>query len=138
MRKRILYKIIIIASLMGLIISSYLTYVHYANQNVICTSSDVKKCNEVLDSPYATLFFDIPNSFIGAVGFFMLLILSYLSIKEKDVKNLILTLSTIALIFVFYFAYLVFFVINSFCIWCFTSWIMIVIIFICSLLLKKI
>lgn len=137
MRKRILYKIIIIASLIGLIISSYLTYVHYANHDVVCTSNDIKKCNEILDSSYSTLIFNIPNALIGAVGFFMLLILGYLGIKERNVKNLILIFSSIALVFIFYFAYLVFFVIKSFCIWCFTTWILIIIIFVCSLFIKK-
>ena len=137
--KKNLYKIIIFASLMGLIISSYLTYNYYADKSVVCVSDEHEKiCDNVLKGPYTVLLFNIPNSVIGISGFFILFVLGYLGLKGKRIKNLMLILSSAALVFVLYLAYLVLFVIKSFCICCFTAWILIIIIFVCSILLKEI
>ena len=133
-----LYKIIVIASLIGLFVSSYLTYSYYAEKSVVCINKEhVNICDDVLNSSYSKLFFNIPNSLIGIFGFLLLLKLSYYGINGKDVKRLILFFSSVALLFVLYLAYLIFFVIKSACIWCFTSCSMIIIIFVCCLLIKK-
>jgi len=133
-----LYKIIIFSALLGLLISSYLTFSHYTNTSAVCiTEEHIKTCNNVLNGPYAETIFNIPNSLIGVLGFVLFLILGYLGIKEKNVRDLMLLFSSISVLFVLYLAYLVFLVIRSFCIWCFAVWILIIIIFICSIFIKK-
>ncbi|MBS3143500.1 vitamin K epoxide reductase family protein [Candidatus Woesearchaeota archaeon] len=135
--KKNLYRIIIIVALVGFIISIYLTYNHYADKNAICINNEnIKTCDNVLTGSYSELIFKIPNSLIGAFGFLTLGIFSYLGIMEKKVKNKMITLSSIGLFFVLYLVYIILFVIKSFCMWCFISWVLILIIFICSLLLK--
>ena len=133
-----LYKIIIFSALLGLLISSYLTYSHYAGTGAVCINEEhIKTCSNVLNGPYAETIFNIPNSLIGVLGFVLFLILGYLGIKEKNVRDLMLLFSSISVLFVLYLAYLVFLVIRSFCIWCFAVWILIIIIFICSIFIKK-
>lgn len=131
MRKKYLSNIILIASIIGLIISSYLTYIHYSDDEIICVMNE-NNCNNVLKGEYSSLFFNLPNTIVGMIGFSMFFALSLM----KNYKE-ILILSSIAVAFVLYLAYLVFFVINSFCIWCFSVWILILIIFACSLLKNK-
>jgi len=131
MKKRV-YLIIIIMALIGLIISSYLTYTHYNEKNVVCVSNEHSiTCDAVLNGIYSSTF-NIPNSLIGLFGFLFLLILG---LMKKD--KLLLLFSSIALVFMLYLAYLILFVIKSFCIWCFVAWIIVIIIFVCSLILKK-
>jgi|SRR3989344_107935 len=139
MVKKALYKIIFIASLLGLIISSYLAYNHYVGSSVTCVINREKSCNLVTDGVYSELLLGIPNSYLGIVGFLIFIILSYLGIKEKNVDDIILYISSIAFLFVLFLAYLIFFVINSFCIWCFATWILVSIILLCSitLMIKK-
>ena len=82
MKKRILYKIIIFTSLIGLIISSYLAYNYYAENNILCIKGQEKSCDTVLNGPYSRLFFNIPNSVMGIFGFFILFVLGYLGLKD--------------------------------------------------------
>lgn|SRR3989344_4764984 len=137
MRQKILYKIIIIASLVGLIISSYLTYNYYTKNNAICIINQEKSCDFVLNGIYSELLFDIPNSILGIIGFLIFIILCYISMNLKEMNNLIFYVSLIAFLFVLFLAYLVFFVISSFCLWCFVVWMLIIAIFICSIFLIK-
>ena len=140
MKKRNLYLTIIIASIIGLLIASYLTYNHYGNQIILCDVNGKNSCHDVLNGPYSELFFNIPNSLIGALGFLLFGSLGYLGLKDykvKEINRLLLIFSSISLIFILYLAYLIFFVIYSFCIYCFTTWILVIIIFICSILLNK-
>ena len=139
MRNR-LFLTIIIASLIGLIIASYLAYAHYNEQSFVCVIEGTISCHDVLNGPYSELFFNIPNSLIGALGFLLFGSLGYLGLKDyriKKISKLLLIFSSIAMVFILYLAYLIFFVIHSFCIYCFTSWIWVIIIFICSIFLIR-
>lgn len=138
MKKEILFKIIIFAALMGLLISSYLTYSYYSHNSVVCVLGEKSTCNNVLNSKYSSLFFGLPNSLIGGLLFLALVVLSYLGIKNKKVNKPIFYLSLAAFLFDLMLAYITFFVIDSFCIWCFATWILIIIILMCSVLLKVI
>jgi len=138
MKKKDLYRIIIIASLIGIAISSYLISVSYSDQSVVCIAGgNSASCNNVSSGPYSRIMFNIPNSVIGLAGFVIFLILGYLGTKNKKVEKIFVILSSVSLVFVLYLAYLVFIVIQSFCIWCFTSWVMVMIILMCSILLKR-
>ena len=135
MKKDKLYNIITLFALIGLLISSYLTYNHYFEQSAVCLPGQEKSCDIVLKGPYATLFFGVPNALIGMLGFGLILILSRL--KTKNAPKLIFFSSLLSALFVIYLAYLIFFVIEAFCQWCFLAWICIYTIFITSILLLK-
>ncbi len=138
MKKESLYNIIILFSLIGFLISSYLTYNHYMEQSSICIPGHEKTCDTVLKGPYATLFFGIPNALIGAFGFGLILLLTISGKKgNKKAAKRIFWLSLLAALFVIYLAYLIFFVIEAFCQWCFIAWICIYSIFIASIFLIK-
>lgn len=138
MKKVGLYNIILIFALIGFLVSTYLTYNHYMQIEAFCLPGQQAGCNTVLQGPYATLFFGIPNSLIGMFGFGLVFYLAFLGKnKKKKVEKTIFWLSLLAALFVIYLAYLVFFVIESFCFWCFIAWICIYAIFISSIFLKK-
>jgi uncharacterized membrane protein len=137
MKKKNLYKIIITASLIGILVASYLVSMIYSNNGIVCVVGDNTSCNVVSIGIYSRLIFNIPNSLIGVIGFIAFLILGYLGIKNKKVEKMFLVSSSLAMAFILYLAYLVFFILKSFCIWCFISWIIVTVVFVCSILLKK-
>lgn len=138
MKKDSLYNIILLFALIGLLVSSYLTYNHYMEQSSFCIPGQEKTCDIVLKGPYATLFFEIPNALIGALGFGLILILAIQGKKgNKKAAKRIFFFSLFAALFVIYLAYLIFFVIEAFCQWCFVAWVSIYTIFIASIFLIK-
>lgn len=138
MKKEGLYKIILIFALIGFLVSSYLTYNHYYKESTFCLPGQEKSCNIVLQGPYATLFFGIPNSLIGMFGFSLIFFLALQGKKgNKKVPKLIFWFSLAAALFVIYLVYLVFFIIQAFCQWCFVAWVCIYAIFISSIVLFR-
>src|SRR3989344_3205297 len=138
MKKESLYNLIILFSLIGLLVSSYLTYNHYMQLSSFCLPGQEKTCDVVLKGPYATLFFGIPNALIGALGFGLILLLAISGKKgNKKAAKRIFWLSLLAALLVIYLAYLIFFVIEAFCQWCFVAWVCIYAIFIASIVLIK-
>lgn len=138
MKKEGLYKIILIFALIGFLVSTYLTYNHYTKQSTFCLPGQEKNCDIVLQGPYATLFFGIPNSLIGMLGFGLIFFLALQGKKgNKKAPKLLFWFSLAAALFVIYLAYLIYFVIEAFCIWCFTTWVCIYIVFFASIALIK-
>jgi|SRR3989344_4704703 len=138
MQKSSLFNIILLAALLGFLVSSYLTYNHYMQLSSFCLPGQEANCDIVLKGPYATLFFGIPNALIGAFGFGLILLLAISGKKgNKKAAKRIFWLSLLAALFVIYLAYLIFFVIEAFCQWCFVAWVCIYAIFIASIFLIK-
>ncbi len=138
MKQETINKIIILAAIFGLLISAYLTYSHYANNNVVCVLGEKSTCNNVLNSKYSSLIFGLPNSLLGGLLFIIFIVLNYLGMKNKKLNVVNFYLSTFSFLFVLLLAYLTFFVIKSFCVWCFTSWILIILILVCSIIINRI
>jgi uncharacterized membrane protein len=96
-------------ALLGLAISIYLTYVHYAGIEPVCSS--ISNCERVQTSDYAELV-GIPVAVLGIAGYAAIL----LSLRMRvDVTAL---LSYLALAFSAYLTWAEVFKIDAICQWC--------------------
>ena len=100
MKNKILHKIMIFAAVMGLLISSYLTYSHYSHNSVVCVLGEKSACNDVLNSRYSSLILGLPNSLLGSLLFIALIILGHIGIKNAKFNEITFYLSVIATLFV--------------------------------------
>ncbi len=150
--KRIFKIFFIVLAILWLIISSYLTYAHYNidieskqdfcsvwwSLNFLEKWKETNNCAVVLKSDYSEIFW-IPTSLYGVV-FYIFIILLFLII-EKNKNNILKNILSITLIIWFleslYFTYLQFFVINWFCIYCFSSAVIVSILLLIDLLFFK-
>ncbi len=150
--KKKLEKIFLLFVILWLIISSYLTYAHY-NINIETAQNfcsvwwtlsfleqwkNTNSCASVLESDYSKMFW-IPTPIFGIIFYIsVLLLFIFWYIKNKKILNNILF---IVLIIWFlesaYFTYLQFFVIDWFCIYCFSSAVITLIILLLYWYLRK-
>lgn len=99
-------------ALLGLAISIYLTYVHYAGIEPVCSS--ISNCERVQTSDYADLA-GIPVAVLGIVGYATILV----SLRMRaDVTAL---LSYLAVAFSAYLTWAELFKIDAICQWCVVS-----------------
>jgi uncharacterized membrane protein len=99
-------------ALLGLAISIYLTYVHYAGIEPVCSS--VSNCERVQTSEYADLA-GIPVAVLGIVGYATILV----SLRMRaDVTAL---LAYLAVAFSAYLTWAELFKIDAICPWCVAS-----------------
>ncbi|HSE83251.1 MAG TPA: vitamin K epoxide reductase family protein [Thermodesulfobacteriota bacterium] len=126
--------IIIILATLGIVLSVYLTYLHYSNANAaFCVAGS--GCDTVRESSYSAIF-GIPVALVGVIGYFLILLLSIISISP-GIRWLSLYLVALAgAVFSAYLTYLELFVIKAICIYCVASAIIIAAIWV-ILLVKK-
>lgn len=122
--------------LVGILISGYLTYVHYKNVTAICLFNI--ECDAVLSSQYSTMW-GIPLSLFGLLMYLILIVLGLWSLQVKEELRGILDLGiyTIALsgtLFSLYLYYLEIIEIQAFCSWCIGSSVIIISILVLSLI----
>lgn len=109
------YAIAIIAFI-GLGMASYLTYVHYSGELVLCTSD---ACETVQTSAYSKLA-GVPVALLGLIGY--LLILSSVLIAEREQTRLAtLCLTAVGFGFSLYLTGREVFSIHAICEWCVSS-----------------
>jgi uncharacterized membrane protein len=103
-------------ALVGVGISAYLTYVHYAGIEPICAASG--GCEKVQSSKYAELA-GLPVALIGLLGY--LSILAATLVRGEPARMLASSLSIAGLGFSVYLTYLELFEIDAICQWCVAS-----------------
>ncbi len=116
MSSRALRITMIALATIGLGVASYLTYVHYADINPVCTSSS---CLKVQTSVYSKLA-GVPVAVLGLIGY--VAILGSLLIPESETSRLatlVFTLSGFG--FSAYLTYRELFSIHAVCEWCASS-----------------
>lgn len=133
MRKEQIHNLSILFAVIGLIISIYLTIVHY-NTSVIlaCPDKGVINCENVLTSQYSMLFGVVPVAVLGIV-FFIAELIVILAIKNNDY---FIILSGIGIAFVIYYIYSEY-AVGSICIYCTAVHICTVALFALSILNSK-
>jgi uncharacterized membrane protein len=99
-------------ALLGLAISAYLTWVHYAGIEPVCTG--ISDCERVQSSDYAELM-GIPVAVLGVVGYLALLGSLWLRVE------LTALLSYLAVAFTAYLTWAELFRIDAICQWCVVS-----------------
>lgn len=99
-------------ALLGLAISAYLTWVHYAGIEPVCTG--VSDCERVQNSSYAELV-GIPVAVLGVVGYSAILA----SLKTR--VEITAMLAYVAVVFSAYLTWAEVFRIEAICQWCVVS-----------------
>lgn len=99
-------------ALLGLAISAYLTWVHYAGIEPVCTG--VSDCERVQNSSYAELV-GIPVAVLGVVGYTAILA----SLKTR--VEITAMLAYVAVVFSAYLTWAEVFRIEAICQWCVVS-----------------
>jgi len=114
----------LILILLGLLDSAYLTYIHYAPEQLTCSIK--RGCDIVNLSKYATLW-GIP---VAAYGIFFYLVGGFIIVNKQ---RFLLAWTIIGLLVSAYLTYLEAFVIKAWCQWCLVSAIIIILLFILAL-----
>jgi uncharacterized membrane protein len=99
-------------ALLGLAISVYLTYVHYAGIEPVCSS--ISNCERVQTSEYADLV-GIPVAVLGIVGYASILASLWMRVEATAL------LAYLALAFSAYLTWAEVFKIDAICQWCVAS-----------------
>ncbi len=119
---RILLGVMLLLSIAGLVVSGYLTTVHYDGQTLACTVSAYVNCNAVTHSAQSLVWgTQIPITVPGMAWFLVSGALSVWALLGREPRWLApvqLLWSVIALLFVFYLVYTEVAVIHQICEWC--------------------
>jgi uncharacterized membrane protein len=109
-------RLVAVLALVGVAISAYLTWVHYADIEPLCSA--ISNCARVQTSKYAELG-GVPVALIGLLGY--LAILGSLVVPGEDGRVLGLFLALVGVGFSGYLTYLELGVIHAICQWCVAS-----------------
>ncbi len=123
-------KLALILSVLGIMVTVYLTIIHYTDLQVACPNTGVINCERVLDSPYANLL-GIP---LGVWGLAFFLIESGVLLFGNDDARVIY--NGLGLAFVFYFFW-VEYTVGAICIYCTTVHVLVIMLLILSIYMYK-
>lgn len=137
MKENKLINIIIIASILAIITSGYLIYVHYSKTTSFCDISKQISCDVVNKSIYSEVF-NIPVSLISLLVFSFILLSSFyiknnkefFGFNKKELVHMIFILMIMSSIIALYLIYIELFVLYSICVLCVLLDILILTIFI--------
>lgn len=115
--------VIWISLIVGLLVTSYLSYLKYTSVPAVCVAGSVFNCGAVLNSAYS-IFMGIPIAYLGLLMYFTLaLILLFerrIPFLQEYSKILMFGIGLFAWMFSMYLVYLQFVVLGSLCQWCLT------------------
>lgn len=122
-------------SLLGIGISSYLTYVHWTDKPVACTA--LADCERVATSEYADIGGVVPVAFLGLLGYIALFAVAAVWIYGNSrgltwPSMAFWGLSLGGVIYSAYLTYLELFVIDAICMWCVASAAVLAVLFVLS------
>jgi uncharacterized membrane protein len=115
-------------AVVGLLISGYLTWVHYAGVAPVCVGGS-GGCETVQTSSYAMIF-GVPVAALGLVGYTGLFLAALLRGEAGVYLGLLVAL--VGTLFSAYLTYLELFVIHAICEWCVASAVLMVAALICT------
>ena len=111
-------------SLIGIIITIYLTWVHYTLVQVACPETNVINCAKVLSSAYSTVY-HVPLTLFGLFYFLVFFIVSFF----KKYEIFLFIFSIIGVLSVFALVYIEIGIIKSICIYCSSVHLLVLLIF---------
>ncbi len=120
MQSRGLHILILVVSMLGFTVASYLAIEHFRGELPVCGL--LPGCDKVLTSPYNN-FFGIPLAVFG-MAYYLFVFLGtvlYLDIKHIFVLKVVSLSTILGAVFSLYFIYLQAFVIGAFCMYCTAS-----------------
>jgi uncharacterized membrane protein len=136
-----LTKVVLFLSILGIIIASYLLWLHAKPyDSSFCNINERFNCDVVNKSAYSAIL-GIPVSLIGVLGYISLMLAAIALLRRKNKRffttrtltTALISLSTAGFLFSLYLAYVQEFVLGTWCIMCISSGIIIMTIFIISL-----
>ena len=115
----------------GIGVAGYLTSVHYANVPLVCSSSGIVNCAEVLSSKYSVIpGTNVPITLPG-IGFFLislaLAIAQYRRPRDEGLRRAHFGWACLGLLTVFYLVFVELVELKVICLWCTSIHLMIVI-----------
>jgi len=123
---------VLIFSVIGLGVSSYLTYEKFSGGGLICLGGG-QGCEIVQNSPYSQVG-PIPVAMIGLIGYLAFLVVTALQLRASERRPLLaglnFGLAVGAFLYSAYLTYLELFVIYAICTWCVISAILVTLILI--------
>lgn len=129
-------KIIMLLSLLGMLVSAYLAYQHFKPVGgPFCNINSYINCDIVNKSSYSEIF-NIPVAILGFAAYAIVFIAAFGLLKEKFPSyflGLVALFTGASLGFAIYLSSMEAFVLRALCLYCITSQIIILIIFIISL-----
>jgi uncharacterized membrane protein len=117
MSARTLRLIMIFLTLVGLGVASYLTYIHYAGINPVCTAGG--SCLKVQTSVYSK-FVGIPVALMGLIGY-VAIMASLLAPENETTRFATVAITVVGFGFSAYLTYRELFSIHAICEWCASS-----------------
>lgn len=124
----------IITAIIGLGVSSYLTWAKLTHQNVVCINN-LSDCNIVNSSSYSE-WQGIPVALIGMIGYFLIIVL-FTVYKDNNtitryIPLLLFGITLFGIVYSLYLTYLELFVIHALCQWCLVSALAMIVLFVLS------
>jgi uncharacterized membrane protein len=134
---RIICLALIAISVVGIAISAYLTTVHYADVELVCTTDGVVNCEEVLTSTYADVA-GIPWSLGGIAWFGVTAALAAAALLQRPeaafVQPAQVAWSLLGIATVVYLVGVEIFALEQICLWCTAMHALIVVVFVLHLI----
>ncbi|HVY54795.1 MAG TPA: vitamin K epoxide reductase family protein, partial [Thermodesulfobacteriota bacterium] len=119
--------LISILSALGIIVSLYLTYIHFTEgRAAFCTAGS--DCDTVRQSGFS-MFMGIPVAAVGVAGYSVIFIASLLGIRKRTKWLVLYILALIGFVFSLYLTYIELFVIKAICMYCIFSAVLMTVIF---------
>jgi uncharacterized membrane protein len=115
--------LLLVLSLVGIGIASYLTLVHYANVPLACSSQGMVDCTRVLSSQYSVVpGTSLPITIPGLLWSLIMLVLSITGLRSTTYQYHIrlaeLIWASVGMLTVFYLVYAELVRLHNICIWC--------------------
>jgi uncharacterized membrane protein len=127
--------IISILSALGVILSLYLTYIHFSESRAAFCAAGTD-CDTVRQSVFSTIL-GVPVASIGVLGYAVILVVSLVAMKKRTKWLLLYIFSLAGFIFSAYLTYLELFVIKAICMYCVFSAALMTVIFIVLIAAKS-
>lgn len=118
--KKIFLISLIVVSFIGFIDATYLTIVHYQNDQLICNVFD--KCEVVTTSPYSKVL-GIPVALVGSIYYLVIFLAGILFTltNKKIISDLMIYISPLGFIGSIWFVYVQLGILNAICKYCMVS-----------------
>ncbi len=118
-KQKKLNRVVFILSLVGLFIAIYVLQSFLRQSSIVCVNEG---CELVRKSPHSYLL-GIPVPGFGAVGYFLLIVLSILKTAKNSrwISRCMLGIASFGIAFVAWFTYTEVFIIKALCTWCVIS-----------------
>jgi len=142
MQDKKILQFIFFLSFLGILVALYLTQIHITSQSTLCDFNDRFSCTTVSQSSFSTVV-GIPVPLLGLAAYTIIALLSFFLLEDKKwmkrkgisrviSKRFLFEFSLVSLVFSLYLTFAETFIVESFCLFCLISQMIILTIFVLS------